>query len=260
MDRSRLLETLRPRLGSALLAFDFDGTLSPIVAEPSEARLAPGAHRVLERLARRGAQIALISGRDAATLLDLSGLADLRSLTVEGIYGAEQWHAGLLRTLDDPPVMSRLRQELPHLLATIPWCDGVWIEDKRLSIVLHTRQARRPERAEQELWERMPDFAARLGLEIHAGNHVLEFRLPGYDKASALRRLVHIHRPTAVLYAGDDLGDEPAAAEIARIRRTGVTAASIAVGSPPPPDLAATADLTVADPAELVALLTDLAG
>ncbi|MDQ6936220.1 MAG: trehalose-phosphatase [Actinomycetota bacterium] len=258
--RRDVVESLRPRLGTALLAFDFDGTLAPIVSDPSHARLVAGAGAALERLARRGAQIALISGRDALTLVELSRLADLPGLIVEGIYGAEQWRAGVLRTLDDPPVIDRLRRELPHLLATTPWCDGVWIEDKRLSLVLHTRQARKPGYAQEELWGRAPAYAAQLGLEAHPGNHVIEFRLPGYDKAGALRRLVHIHRPTAVLYAGDDLGDVPAVTEVSRIRRSGVAAHSVAVGAPPPEELAAAADLVVADPGELSALLTELLG
>ncbi|MCH2242672.1 MAG: hypothetical protein MK041_12270, partial [Aquabacterium sp.] len=55
-------------VGRTLFAFDFDGTLAPIVARPEHAHLLPGVGEALSRLAET-APVAVISGRDRATLL-----------------------------------------------------------------------------------------------------------------------------------------------------------------------------------------------
>ena len=47
------------------LSLDFDGTLSPIVADPVGARPWPGVPALLARLAARFALVAVISGRPA---------------------------------------------------------------------------------------------------------------------------------------------------------------------------------------------------
>ncbi|MGO1236390.1 trehalose-phosphatase, partial [Microbacterium gubbeenense] len=57
-----------------LVALDFDGTLSPLVADPMAARATPDAKRALERLAScRGVTVALVSGR---SLVDLRIIAE----------------------------------------------------------------------------------------------------------------------------------------------------------------------------------------
>src|SRR3954468_13655128 len=65
----------------------------------------------------------------------------------------------------------------------------VWIEDERLSLVVHTR------------------------LTSHPGKEVVELRLRDIDKGSALERLVDT-RSRAVVFAGDDVGDLPAFAGV----------------------------------------------
>lgn len=47
---------------STLFAFDFDGTLAPIVDDPAEARMSPSTWTQLDRLARL-APVAVVSGR-----------------------------------------------------------------------------------------------------------------------------------------------------------------------------------------------------
>ncbi|PZS19085.1 MAG: trehalose-phosphatase, partial [Pseudonocardiales bacterium] len=119
----------------ALIALDFDGTLARIVTDPAQARPEPGAIEALAVLARAGAQIAVITGRDANTAVVLGGLAAVPGLLVEGLYGAESWQAGELRTPVEPPVMGELRRQLPALIAAHTVDPAVWIEDKRLSLV-----------------------------------------------------------------------------------------------------------------------------
>ncbi|HVQ24356.1 MAG TPA: trehalose-phosphatase, partial [Planctomycetota bacterium] len=100
----------------ALLAFDFDGTLAPIVADPALAALRPSTRRLLARLARRSTCVVL-SGRavdDVAARLAGVGIAH-----VVGNHGAAfalspaqrasararvlRWRAELERRLDGRP-------------------------------------------------------------------------------------------------------------------------------------------------------------
>jgi trehalose 6-phosphate phosphatase len=56
-----MAETLRANLPGALIALDFDGTIAPIVPNPSDSRPVPGAVDSLAALARAGAQVAVIT-------------------------------------------------------------------------------------------------------------------------------------------------------------------------------------------------------
>jgi trehalose 6-phosphate phosphatase len=259
MRPDEVIAELRPRLDGALIATDFDGTLAPIVADPESSRPVAGAVEVLAALAERGAHIGVVTGRDAATVLRLSGLETVPGLVVEGLYGLEQWRDGELRTPETPEPMAELSRRLPELLATEHAADGVWIEDKRLSLVLHTRPAADPDAEHARLRAPAEDLARRLGLDVHPGRNVLEFRLPGYDKGGAVRRLVESTGPGAVLYAGDDVGDLPAFAAIEALRRAGTPAWGVAATSDEvPAELTGAADVTVDGPAGVVALLRAL--
>jgi len=69
-----LVDTLSADLPHALVAVDFDGTLAPIVPDPADSRPVPGAIAALRVLAERGAQVAVVTGRDARTVIELGGL------------------------------------------------------------------------------------------------------------------------------------------------------------------------------------------
>jgi trehalose 6-phosphate phosphatase len=254
-----VVRALRDELPRSLIALDFDGTLAPIVIDPAASRPEPGVIEVLAVLARAGAQIAVITGRDARTAAELGAFDPVPGLVIEGLYGAESWQAGRLTTPAEPPEIGRLRARLPSLLAHVD-DPGVWIEDKRLSLVVHTRRATDPGAAISSLREPVSRLAAQLGLEVHDGRHVLEIRLPGYDKGAVLRRLVARFEPSAVLFAGDDVGDLPAFAVIRELRGQGRRAWGVAVSSAEVSALDEVADLHVAGPAGVLALLTALAG
>jgi trehalose 6-phosphate phosphatase len=247
-----MISRIKARLAGALIALDYDGTLSPIVPDPMRARPVPGVPDTLGRLAERGARIAVVTGRDARTVLALGGLDRIPGLLVSGLHGAETWQNGELSTRDEPPGLAELRTLLPPLLPP-----EAWLEDKRLSLVVHTRRAERPEQLLAELNRFVPRLAAEHGLEAHPGKLVIEIRIPELSKATALDRLL-AEEPSAALFAGDDLGDLPAVRTVREWgARTGRPALTIAVGEVA--ELAAATDRTLADPAELAALLAELA-
>jgi trehalose 6-phosphate phosphatase len=243
------------RLSGALIALDFDGTLAPIVQDPDSARPVEGVVDTLAALAIAGARIAIVTGRDARTVLRLGGvdrLDAIAGLVISGLHGAETWHDGVLDTIDEPAGLAQLRASLPPLLP-----DGVWLEDKRLSLVLHTRRAPDPEQALAEL-QSLRSLVTEQGLEAHPGKQVLEIRIPGLSKATALGQLLTTGT-SAALFAGDDLGDLPAVEAIRNwARETGAPGYTIAVGEVG--QLRAATDGHVDSPAELGQLLAGLRG
>ena len=63
------LAAIRGDPGTALIAMDFDGTLSPIVADPQAAYAHPGATSALRELSERVGTLAVITGRPTGCLL-----------------------------------------------------------------------------------------------------------------------------------------------------------------------------------------------
>lgn len=245
----------------ALVAVDFDGTLAPIVARPEDARPAPGAVEALAALADRVGCVAIVSGRAAADAIRLGGLGRVPRLHVLGHYGLERWYGGGLDSPDPHPQLGRARAELARLVAAAP--DGVHVEDKGHSLVVHTRPAADPAAALAGLTDGVRALAAATGLEVVPGRMVLELRPPGVDKGGAVRALAIERAAAAVVYVGDDLGDLPAFDTVASLRAAGtpgVTVASVDPGlDDAPRELAARADLVLAGPAAVGGFLLDLA-
>jgi trehalose 6-phosphate phosphatase len=245
--------------GGALIALDYDGVLAPIVSEPTEAVPAPGAIEVLRRLAGRVGTLAVVTGRPAAQVVQIGGLASVPGLVVEGQYGAEHWAAGELTTPDDPPEVVAARAALPEALAKAGADSRVWVEDKRLALVVHARRCPDPDAELARLDPVLRAVAAEYGLEPHPGKMVVELRPPGFDKGGVLRRLADAAHPTAVLFAGDDIGDLPGFAAVAELRAAGIPGLTVASASAEAAEVAEAADVAVDGPAGVVTLLTRLA-
>ncbi|HEY1487271.1 MAG TPA: trehalose-phosphatase [Micromonosporaceae bacterium] len=242
-------------LPDALIALDFDGPIAPIINDPQKSRPVPGAIDTLAALARSGVQIAVVTGRDAETVLELGQLAAVPGLIVSGVHGAETWHGGTLHTRTEPDGLAELRNRLPALLAEVD--PDAWLEDKRLSLVVHTRRTADPSGALAALTGPVADLAERAGLEAHPGKMVLEIRIPNLSKADAMNTLLATGRSGA-LFAGDDIGDLPAFAAVrAWAGRTGHPGVTIGVGENG--DVRAATDVQLDSAYELFALLGKLA-
>lgn len=248
------LAALRADPARALVAFDYDGTLAPIVPRPEDAVPAPGTVEALAALAARVGRVALVTGRPADVVVELAGLSGVPGLIVQGQYGAQRWTAGALTEAEPLPGLEQLRAQLPELVAP----EGADVEDKGLSLVVHTRRAPDPRGALERLRPRLAELAATAGLEAHPGRLVVELRPPGHDKGGALRALCD-PRPSAVLFAGDDVGDLEAFDAVDELRREGVPGLLVCSGSDEgPAALRDRADLVVDGPAGLVELLRQL--
>ncbi len=243
-------------LSSALVALDFDGTLAPISPHPDDARPLPGARRTLRDVRVTGATLAVVTGRSVASLLRVSGFGAIPGIVIYGTHGAERWQEGELRTPAPPPGLDELRRSLPGLLASV--ARDLWIEEKDLSLVIHARLTAEPDRVLEMLRAPVENAAAAVGLGVRPGKEVLEICLPGTDKGTAIRELLS-DDPAAAFYAGDDLGDLPAMAEVnAWAERSGRPALTVGVSPSGLGLVAEQADLTVPDPQSLLSLLRQI--
>jgi len=253
------LDALLARPRQALIAADFDGTLSPIVDRPGDARAHPGAVPALTALAGVVGTVAVITGRAPASAVRLGGLDAIAGLIVLGHYGWQRWQDGQLTEPGSPAGVQQAREALPGLLAGVGAPEGTWIEDKQHALAVHTRGAADPQAALARLSEPLDELAGRLGLAAEPGRFVIELRPPGMDKGAALTGLVRERAAGAVLFCGDDLGDLPAFAAVRALREDGVPGCAVASASSESPRVAAAADLVVDGPAGVVALLAALA-
>ncbi|MEE1789127.1 trehalose-phosphatase [Streptomyces sp. SP17BM10] len=249
--------------GDAVVALDFDGTLAPIVSDPSRARAHPGVRGALEALAARVKAVVVVTGRPAALAVEYGGLAGLPGVVVLGHYGAERWEAGELSAPDVHPGVAAVREALPGVLASVGAPEGTWVEDKGRSLAVHTRRTEVPQEALESLRGPVAGLAAEHGLVVEPGRLVFELRPPGVDKGAALTGFLREVGARVVLYAGDDLGDIAAFAAVEKLRGEGLAGLLVcsgAVGDEPVRELADRADLVVPGPAGVVELLTDLGG
>ena len=244
----------------ALIAADFDGTLSPIVARPGDARAHPGAVPALTALAGVVGTVAVITGRPAAEAVTLGGLAAVPGLVVLGHYGWQRWQDGRLADAPSPPAVQAAREALPGVLREAQAPDGTWVEDKAHAVAVHTRGTADPEGALSRLRGPLGELAGRLGLAAEPGRLVIELRPPGVDKGAALTGLAGERAARSVLFCGDDLGDLPAFAAVRALRADGIPGCAVASASAESVPVADAADLVVDGPAGVVELLTELAG
>ena len=239
---------------------DFDGTLSEIVPEPSDARPLPGAKEVLTRLARAFEVVAVVSGRSAGQLVEWLG----PEVEIWGVHGAERALGGTVeldpRFRDHLPVMQRARREAQEALAALG-DEGIFVEDKRVVLTLHYRKARDPSSAEQAVRSVADDIAERHGLSALAGRASVELRPPAeLSKAMVVTRRGREVGLTAALFAGDDTGDVPAFAALDELAAGGLKPVKVAARSAEaPPALLEAADVVVDGPRGVLTLLGELA-
>jgi trehalose 6-phosphate phosphatase len=255
--RDRAVEAFRPYLGGALIACDYDGTLAPIVGDPTTAVPAPGAIAALADLAARCRRVAVITGRPADVAVDLGGLDAVPGLVVLGHYGVQRWTGGTLQTPRPSPKLDDLGVELEELVNRAG--EGVRLERKGLSMAVHTRAATDPAAALDALRPEIERAAQQHELEIVPGRFVLEVRAPGLDKGQALAGLLEETAAAAAAFIGDDVGDLPAFAELRRRSEAGMPTLGVCSESAEtPPSLRPWCDISVDGPPGVVSLLQDV--
>jgi trehalose 6-phosphate phosphatase len=194
----------RPSLGvledfarsNALLAFDYDGTLAPIVDEPDAATMRPKTRTLLEAVAR-SYPVVVISGRAQTDIT-----RRLRGIPLSGVvgnHGIESWRSAT-------PHGVEVRRWLPALERVVTNLKGVTIENKSYSLAVHYRRSREKKRARAAI---LAAAAALSDIRVIAGKQVLNLLPSGAPhKGVALEReRARLGCDTAI-YVGDDKADE----------------------------------------------------
>ena len=194
------------------LFLDYDGTLTPIVADHARALLDPQMREIVARLAGV-CPVTIVSGRGLARLrevmaLDAVFLAGSHGFEIAGAEGsglALEKGSEFLEQLD--AAEARLREELAGI-------EGHAVERKKYSIAVHYRNVAPSEMDRIEgLLATVLDEEPRL--HLGHGKKVFELR-PDIDwhKGEAVRwilsRLAKTQPGIVPIYLGDDITDEDA--------------------------------------------------
>ena len=235
---------------------DFDGTLAPIVVDPAAARVLDGVPHLLARLALSYAVVAVVSGRPVSFLAGQLGRpvgTTGAGVRLVGLYGLEEAGTdGSVHLAEEArPWLRVVAEAADRLAAGAPV--GVLVEVKGAAVTVHWRRA-----PESEGWvsARVADEVARCGLVAHPGRASIELRPPlEVDKGTVVRRLTE--GLPAACFLGDDLGDLPAYAALARrADEDGTHTVAVAVDdAETAPEVRAVADLVVDGPEGALAVL-----
>jgi len=230
------------RHGRSLLAFDFDGTLAPIVAHPPHAQASAAMRTALRRLGRHH-QTAVISGRCRADLIARLG-DDVGTLI--GNHGNEGAGPDPARTAACRAAVFAWRAALVDTGELVRIDPAVRFEDKGQTASLHYRGARDADGVAWQLRARVASLAPPA--RVIGGKLVLNLLPPrAADKAQAFADLCARLQPEAALFVGDDDTDEV----VFRLALARCVMVSVRVGY----RASSAAQLFVHGPAEVLTLL-----
>jgi len=202
---AELAVLVRPHLETALVAFDVDGVLAPLVDHADDAELLDGVRDGLAALAGLTA-VAIVSGH---SLERLDRLFDFPAeFDVIGSHGLEV-RSDEAPVLDDDEQYTFDQLEIIASRGVTAAGDGAWLEYRPASVVLHTHQA------DAGLAVPAVDAVTNLarmidGAQVEPGSDVVELSARTASKGEALLHLAERHERSPIVYLCDDATDEDA--------------------------------------------------
>lgn len=195
---------------------DYDGCLSPIIKDPSQAVLSPNMKKVLQKLAHV-ITVAVVSGRDRQNVQNLVQLDNLyfagsHGFDITGPNGMKAEPGGASEALI---ALDEAEKELQNLPQEV---EGALVERKRYAIAVHYRNVADEQ---VELVKQAVDkvLQGRQELKKGPGKKVLELK-PNLDwhKGKAVLWLMQEigldEEQVMPIYIGDDITDEDAFATL----------------------------------------------
>ena len=196
-----------------LVALDFDGVLAPLSDDPAAVTPLPEAVAAIRRLVAHGIPVAVVSGRDLASLSSVAQIGP--GVLMVGGHG-DEWaeparlevsHADLDAHVD---VVHAAAVAAHRVAAAHP---GAWIELKRTSVAVHVRRMPSHLRAAALAAARQALHGIP-GVRLLPGTDVLEATTTPADKGVAVQTLRAMSGAAAVIFLGDDVTDEAAFARL----------------------------------------------
>ncbi len=242
------------------LLTDVDGTISPIVLDPTAAFVLPGARAALAALVHQIEFVGVLSGRRAE---DARSMVGVDGVEYFGVHGMVRWtpegtlvHA---EAAEFVTLIADAAREVSERLDT----PGLLIEPKGPVMAIHYRQTADPAAARLRILRELHAIAKESGLSVAEGRMVVELRPPPpFGKGWLVEDLADELGLTGLVYLGDDRTDIEAfhAIRTWRDAAAGRVGVAIAVASPEmPPELVDAADYVVDDVPAVELLLKQLA-
>ena len=253
------LAPLRHDPARSAILLDIDGTLAPIVSQPSDARVPEATRQLLVALARRYAVVACVTGRRAS---EARAMVSVGTISYLGSHGSELLRAGWTEAVLDPALEDWARRidefsrdaDTPEVRRV-----GVRFEDKRVIAAFHWRGAP-DEQAARAAIDTLAERATAAGFRTHWGRKVLEVRPPvRIDKGAGVTSFLQDQDIAAALYVGDDTTDLDAFRALAELHERGRLEHVVRVGvssDEAPEQVVREADIIVEGPDGVVELLT----
>jgi trehalose 6-phosphate phosphatase len=256
--RSEALAPLRDDRAHSAILFDLDGTLAPIAAQPSDARVPERTRQLLTEIARRYAVVACVTGRRAS---EARAMVSIGTITYLGSHGAELLRAGWTEAVLDATLEDWARR-IHEFGREADTSDlrrrRVRLEDKGAIVAFHWRGAPDEEAARAAI-DSVAARAEAAGLRTHWGRKVLEVRPPvQIDKGAGITSFLHGVDVNVALYVGDDATDLDAFRALVRLVEEGKLSRAIRVGvrsDEAPEEITREADIVVDGPDGVITLL-----
>jgi trehalose 6-phosphate phosphatase len=187
---------------NTLFAFDLDGTLAPIVPEPSDISIPESIGKEFALLNQR-ATVAVITGRSRATAaihLDTTPGYLIGNHGAEGLPGWEEREKEFVRTVEK--WQSQLEILLPKDIR-----NGIFLENKGKTFSIHYRHANQVKKSHALILRAIDDLSPQ---PRRIGGKFIENLIPrdAPDKGMALKLLMQQAGCAKGFFAGDDETDE----------------------------------------------------
>ncbi len=207
------LESIRNLLNPStflLLGTDFDGTLTPLMNSPDEARLSARSHQVVTELSRSpGTSLAIISGRMRHDLHDRIGIPNL---IYAGNHGLEISGPGFFFIERAAAEWGEELREFSEMLTSkLEHIQGAIVEDKGLTISIHYRMVDEAQVDELKRIVHQSLAGAHHPYYLGSGKKVFEVRPRVYWNKGSAFRWIRERMPSTdglTIYMGDDTTDE----------------------------------------------------
>lgn len=190
-----------------LILLDYDGTLTPIVARPEDAKPSQELLDLLRKLSADDKNtIVIISGRPRETLEDWLGDLSIEFVAEHSVWRREKTGLWAMTIKPDDEQIATATTMLASIADTHP---GTLLEEKHVGIALHYRHAPTLDDDKIRQWAQtnMLEIQKHKLRTIH-GKKIIELVPDNVDKGTAAKYWLNRAGWDFILIAGDDTTDE----------------------------------------------------